>query len=161
MNSPITSGGSNTESIGGASVFTLVQMSLHIPSPTEGLSTWRASVCPAVDVSMVLKGARMLENLAALVTCISAHAVWCNWESFGHWVWKKFVKSINILFLTHLIRNPSHDSKSESRTGSVNKTEWHSMLTTELITIVHEVAMYIFTLSNLVHVCISYRWRSG
>ena len=68
---------------------------------------------------------------------------------------------LTFYFWTHLIRNPSHDSKSESRTGSVNKTELHSMLTTELITIVHEVAMYIFTLSNLVHVCISYRWRSG
>ena len=72
---PIATGGSNTESIGWTPVLAFVQVPLHIPSPTEGLSARRTPMSSAVNMSMMLKRTRMLEDLAAFVTRVTTHTI--------------------------------------------------------------------------------------
>ena len=85
----VASGGANGEPVGRAPVLALIEVALHVPSPTEGLAARRAPVGAAVNVTVVLKRAWVFEDLAALVASVPAHAVWCDGEGLGHRVCKK------------------------------------------------------------------------
>ena len=84
----VASGGANGEPVGRAPVLALIEVALHVPSPTEGLAARRAPVGAAVNVSVVLKRTRMLKDLAALVAGVATHAVRSNRKGLGHRVWK-------------------------------------------------------------------------
>jgi len=84
----VASGGANGEPVGRAPVLALIEVALHVPSPTEGLAARRAPVGAAVNVSVVLERTRMFEDLAALVASVAAHTVRSNRKGLGHRVWK-------------------------------------------------------------------------
>ena len=84
----VATGGADGEPVGWAPVLALIEVALHVPSPTEGLAARRAPVGAAVNVTVVLKRARVFEDLAALVASVPAHAVWCDGKGLGYGVCK-------------------------------------------------------------------------
>lgn len=79
----VASGRSNAEPVGRAPVLALVEMTLHVPPPTEGLTAGGAPMGTAVNVAMVLQRAGMFEDLAAFVAGVAAHAIGCDGEGFS------------------------------------------------------------------------------
>jgi len=82
----VATGGADGEPVGWAPVLALIEVALHVPSPTEGLAARRAPVGAAVNVSVVLERTRMFEDLAALVAGVAAHTVRSNRKGLGHGV---------------------------------------------------------------------------
>lgn len=79
----VASGRSNAEPVGRAPVLALVEMTLHVPPPTEGLTAGGAPMGTAVNVAMVLQRAGMFKDLAAFVAGVATHAIGCDGEGFS------------------------------------------------------------------------------
>ena len=81
------------EPVGRATVLALVEVPLHVPPPAESLPARGTPVGAAVDVTVVLEGPGMLEELAALVAAVTAHRVGGHGECLADAIWNNKIES--------------------------------------------------------------------
>ena len=78
--------GTGAETIGGTSIFALVEMSLHVPPSAECFTAGRTPVSSTMNMAVVLKRSGMSEDLTAFVAAVATRGVGLDVEGFGNTV---------------------------------------------------------------------------